>query len=378
MDNLCKICKSDTSLLFKVELLSSTFIYNMKNVNIVSCSNCGFCFNNKISQKDCNEYYSNSTNYSHSLYKAQPLQHDRYKHFKDLLPRLNINNTDSIIDLTASDGSLLSYLQHIGYNNVTYCDISQTNIDNHDFEHKYKLNIVEKIDYQNIKHKYKLIILSHTLEHLSDLQSIFDNIKLLMDDDSLLYIEVPDMNRIQCHKNAFLELSYEHINFFSSTSMNNLCIKNNLINCDSGILDFYYRIYLLTKAFYGVYKLDNIKINQNIIRDTNTQSNLIQYIDDSKKEFENLYNQIDKTKTYSVVGSGMYSTFFLTMYNDIKINCFYDEVKTGQINGFEVKPLTYINADENILILTPYYYNHIYDKLIQINIKPEKIVPLKF
>jgi hypothetical protein len=151
-----------------------------------------------------------------------------------------------------------------------------------------------------------------------------------------------------------------------------------LINCDSGILDFYYRIYLLTKAFYGVYKLDNIKINQNIIRDTNTQSNLIQYIDDSKKEFENLYNQIDKTKTYSVVGSGMYSTFFLTMYNDIKINCFYDEVKTGQINGFEVKPLTYINADENILILTPYYYNHIYDKLIQINIKPEKIVPLKF
>jgi len=29
------------------------------------------------------------------------------------------------------------------------------------------------------------------------------------------------------------------------------------------------------------------------------------YIDDSKTEFENLYNQIDKTKTYSVVGSGL-------------------------------------------------------------------------
>jgi hypothetical protein len=378
MDNLCKICGNNTSLLFKLDLLNSSFIYNMKNVNIVNCSNCGFCFNNKITQEDCNEYYSNSTNYSHSLYKAQPLQHDRYKHFKDLLPRLNINNTDSIIDLTASDGSLLTYLQHIGYNNVSYCDISQTNIDNHDFEHKYKLNIVEKLDYQNIKHKYKLIILSHTLEHLSDLQSIFDNIKLLMDDDSLLYIEVPDMNRIQCNKNAFLELSYEHINFFSSITLDNLCIKNNLINCDSGILDFYYRIYLLTKAFYGVYKLNNTDINQNIIRDTNTQSNLIKYIDDSKKEFENLYNQIDKTKTYSVVGSGMYSTFFLTMYKDINIYCFYDEVKTGQINGFEVKPLNNIKEDENILILTPYYYNHIYEKLIKININPEKIVPLKF
>lgn len=378
MDNLCKICKSDTSLLFKLELLSSTFIFNMKNVNIVSCSNCGFCFNNQITQEDCNEYYSNSTNYSHSLYKTQPIQHDRYKYFKELLPRLNINSNDSIIDLTASDGTLLTYLQHIGYNNITYCDISQTNIDNCEFNNKYKLNLFEKNDYHKINKKYKFIIFSHTLEHISDLQSIFDNIKLLMDDDSLLYIEVPDMNRIKCDKNAFLELSYEHINLFNSTSLNNLCLKNNLINCDLGILEFYYRINILVKAVYGVYKVDNTIINKDIICDTNTQSNLIQYIDDSKKEFENLYNQIDKTKTYSVVGSGSYSTYFLTIYNDIKINCFYDEVKTGKINDIEVKPFTDINEDENILILTPHYYNHIYNKLIQININPQKIVPLQF
>lgn len=378
MDNLCKICKSDTSLLFKLELLSSTFIFNMKNVNIVSCSNCGFCFNNQITQEDCNEYYSNSTNYSHSLYKTQPIQHDRYKHFKELLPRLNINSNDSIIDLTASDGTLLTYLQHIGYNNITYCDISQTNIDNCEFNNKYKLNLFEKNDYHKINNKYKFIIFSHTLEHISDLQSIFDNIKLLMDDDSLLYIEVPDMNRIKCDKNAFLELTYEHINLFNSTTLNNLCLKNNLINCDLGILEFYYRINILVKAVYGVYKIDNTIINKDIICDTNTQSNLIQYIDDSKKEFENLYNQIDKTKTYSVLGSGSYSTYFLTIYNDIKINCFYDEVKTGKINGIEVKPFTDINKDENILILTPHYYNHIYNKLIQININPQKIVQLKF
>ena len=377
MDNLCKICKSDTSLLFKLELLSSTFIFNMKNVNIVSCSNCGFCFNNQITQEDCNEYYSNSTNYSHSLYKTQPIQHDRYKYFKGMFERLNINSNDSIIDLTASDGTLLTYLQHIGYNNITYCDISQTNIDNCEFNNKYKLNLFEKNDYQNINKKYKFIILSHTLEHISDLQGIFDNIKLLMDDDSLLYIEVPDMNRIKCDKNAFLELSYEHINLFNSTSLNNLCLKNNLINCDLEILEFYYRTNILVKAVYGVYKVDNTII-KDIICDTNTQSNLIKYIDDSKKEFENLYNQIDKTKTYSVVGCGSYSTYFLTMYKDIKINCFYDEAKTGKINDIEVKPFTDINEDENILILTPHYYNHIYNKLIQININPQNIVPLQF
>jgi hypothetical protein len=312
------------------------------------------------------------------LYKTQPIQHDRYNYFKDLLPRLNINSNDSIVDLTASDGSLLTYLQHIGYNNITYCDISQTNIDNCEFNNKYKLNLFEKNDYQNINKKYKFIILSHTLEHISDLQSIFDNIKLLMDDDSFLYIEVPDINRIKCDKNAFLELSYEHINLFCSTSLNNLCLKNNLINCDLGALEFYYRTNILVKAVYGVYKVDNSIINKDIICDTNMQSNLIQYIDDSRKEFENLYNQIDKTKTYSVVGTGSYSTYFLTMYKDIKVNCFYDEVKSGKINGIEVKSFTDINENENILILTPHYYNHIYDKLIKININPQTIVPLKF
>lgn len=61
-----------------------------------------------------------------------------------------------------------------------------------------------------------------------------------------------------------------------------------------------------------------------------------------------------------------------------KVNCFYDEVKTGKINEIEVKSLTNINEEENILILTPHYYNHIYNKLIRININSQKIVALKF
>ena len=382
MANLCKICENDTSLLFNIDLLNVSCIYNMKNINIVSCSNCGFCFNNRISQDDCNEYYLNSNNYTNSLYKKPALQHDRYSHFEKLLNILNINSSDSIIDLTANEGSFLLYLQSLGYDNLTFCDISQENIDNFVCSSKYKLNIINKSDYLCINKKYKLIVLSHTLEHLSDLKNIFDNIKLLMDEDSLVYIEVPDMNRINCNNFAFQELTYEHINFFNLDSLNQLCIKNQLVNNTFGILDFMYRFNISIHAFYGVYYLDKnvttldknvTTLDKNVVR-----NNLLEYINTSKNEIYKIYNQIDKSKKYSLVGIGVYATFFLTFFNDIIIDHFYDDSKIGFIDGIQIQKIIDINDNENILILTPVCYNNIYDKLIKNNINPENIVPLKF
>jgi hypothetical protein len=378
MENLCKICQNNTQLLFNLDLINVSCIYNMKNVNIVSCTNCGFCFNNKISQEDCNEYYSNSNNYTNALYKKPILQHDRYNHFTNLLKELNIKSTDSIIDLTANEGSFLLYLQSLGYDNLTYCDISQENIDNFVCNDKYKLNIVNKSDYLSINKKYKLIVLSHTLEHLSDLKNIFDNIKLLMDEDSLVYIEVPDMNRIKCNNFAYQELTYEHINFFNLTSLNNLCIKNNLSNNISGTLDFIYRFNILIHAFYGVYKLDYNVNNNNIYCDNSVKKNLLEYINNSKIEAYKIYNQIDKSKKYSLVGIGVYATFFLTIFNDISVNKFYDDAKIGSIEGIQIQKITDIKDNENILILTPVCYDIIYENLIKHNINPKNIVSLKY
>ena len=201
----CKICNNiQLNPIFNVELFKISNIGNLSSINIVSCQNCGFCFNNKITQEDCNDYYENSQNYTHNLYKTLELNHEKYEHLIELLHNLNIQKTDDIIDLTSSDGSLLYYLKNQGYTNLTYCDISSENLSNTEYANKYKLNIIDRTDYININKKFKVIFFNHTLEHLADINSIFDNIKLLMNSDSFLYIEVPDIDRIKTNLNPFL------------------------------------------------------------------------------------------------------------------------------------------------------------------------------
>jgi len=375
----CKICNnSQLDVIFNIELLNYLNIQKLSSINIVSCQICGFCFNNKITQEDCNNYYENSQNYTHSLYKSLELNHDKYGHLTELLNKLNIQKSDSIIDLTSSDGSLLYYLQNLGYNNLTYCDISVENLNTTEYANKYKLNITNKTDYININKKFKIIFFNHTLEHLADINSIFDNIKLLMDNDTLLYIEVPDIDRIKTNNNPFLELTYEHINFFNVKILNSLCNNHKLTNILNGTLDFKYRLKLIINALYGVYKLNIEQIGEKVINKNGLTTNLTRYIDQSKYEMELIYKQIDISKTYSIVGFGLYALYFLSTYKNIIINNIYDETKVGVINNINIENFDSIKCNDGILILSPSYYDMIYLKLINNNIDNRNIVCLNY
>jgi 2-polyprenyl-3-methyl-5-hydroxy-6-metoxy-1,4-benzoquinol methylase len=44
--------------------------------------------------------------------------------------------------------------------------------------------------------KYDVVILSHVLEHVADLGEFIETVKILMHDNSLLYIEVPGISRL--------------------------------------------------------------------------------------------------------------------------------------------------------------------------------------
>jgi hypothetical protein len=368
MSNICKICGDyDKKKIFSLDLINTDFIREMGTINIDSCSNCGFCCNNIITQEKCNDYYEHSNNYTHTLYKEQSLNHERYGHLKDVLNKFNINKNDPIIDLTSSDCSLLDYLQYLGYNNLTYCDISQENVDNSSYTESFKLNIMDINDYQNINKKYKFIFFNHTLEHISNFDIFFDNVKILMNNTSLIYIEVPDINRITTdNNNPFLELSYEHINFFNNISLNNLCKKYNLLNIENGLLDFKYRITLNIKSVYGLYRIDN---DCSIIKfkyDNHVTESLTLYINKCIFNSTLIYTQIDNTKTYSIYGMSLYALFFLSLYPKLKIHKIYDDVKNGVVCNIEISKVNTIDEqNEHLLILSPSYYDMLYKNLIK-------------
>lgn len=374
----CKVCSnSQLNEIFNIELFKYFNMGNLSSINIVSCQKCGFCFNDKITQEDCNNYYENSQNYTHNLYKSLELNHEKYGHLPEILNNLNIQKTDAIIDLTSSDGSLLYYLKNIGYTNLTFCDISIVNLNATEYANKYKLNITDKSDYININKKFKVIFFNHTLEHLADINTIFDNIKLLMDNDSFLYIEVPDIDRIKTNNNPFLELTYEHINFFNAKILNNLCNNHKLTNILNGTLDFKYRLKITINALYGIYKLNDKQPNDILINHDLT-TNLMTYINQSKYEMELIYKQIDVSKTYSIVGFGLYALYFLSIYKNLIITNIYDETKVGIINNINIENFNSIKCNDGILILSPSYYDMIYLKLINNNIDKRNIVSLNY
>ena len=201
-----------------------------------------------------------------------------------------------------------------------------------------------------------------------------------MNKDTFLYIEVPDIDRIKTNNNPFLELSYEHINFFNINILNNLCNNHKLTNVSNGILDFTYRLKIIVNALYGIYKLNNKNVDDNnkITYTYNLTNNLLKYIDQSKYEMEFIYNQIDIDKTYSIVGFGLYALYFLSQYTSIKVSNIYDETREGIINNIKIETFTDIKCNDGILILSPSYYNMIYSKLINNNIDKNNIIVLNY
>jgi len=368
---LCGICdNSNIETLFETDL-KCDFIKKLSNINISCCTKCGLCFNGKLSQADCNDYYENTNTYEGQLYNNENLQHDRYKHLKLLLKNMNITENDEILDLTSSDNSLLQYLKFLGYNNLTYCDISEKNIQYNKLLYKniFKLNVLDVNDYIKINKKFKLIFFNHTLEHIVDFDTFFNNIKLIMDENTLLYIEVPNIDKISSEKNQFLEISYEHINFFNRNLLNNLCKKHDFYAIENGYLNFNYRLNLEIKAVYGIYQLQKIQNDIIINYDNNPKNNLINYIKDSINYSNSIYKQIDKTKKYSIYGIGLYAMYFLSIYKDIQIYAIYDDLRIGTFNNFQIKNINECNENEDILILTPNYYELLCKKLVEKNIK---------
>ena len=85
----CGICNnSNIETLFETNL-NCDFIKKLSNINISCCTKCGLCFNNKLSQADCNDYYENTNTYEGQLYNNENLQHNRQCWKLNLLIKLS-------------------------------------------------------------------------------------------------------------------------------------------------------------------------------------------------------------------------------------------------------------------------------------------------
>jgi SAM-dependent methyltransferase len=141
-------------------------------------------------------------------------------------------------DLGCANGGLLGELKTLGFSNLVGVDPSPACVKNTTAIHGIPAFVGSIRQLPAILGKFDLVMLSHVLEHVADLQSTVDSLTALLNDDGILYVEVPDASRYDQFLVApFQDFNTEHINHFSLSSLRNLFERHGYILESSGEKD---------------------------------------------------------------------------------------------------------------------------------------------
>ena len=217
----CKVCNSEN--IEKINLSYFTLI------KIYICNDCKISFQNPILKNtEISKFYSKFYRQKTSLKKQKEL-HERGLRRGQYIFKFIDNNTKKklsnlkILEIGSGYGGILSFFKKMN-NEIESVEIddqcnnfltTELNLLNH--------RTLDKIILQ--KKTFDIIILSHVIEHISDINGLFLNIKKIMNDSTIVYIEVPSFyNNYKLNKRS---IQIGHIWYFTEDNINLLLDKNN-------------------------------------------------------------------------------------------------------------------------------------------------------
>ena len=315
----CRICKKkNLKKLFSLGRLCFTGKFPSANQNIkkepidlVLCKNCGLV---QLGHNfDLNYLYGPDYGYRTGINKTM------LNHVSNVVKKVSkiakLKKKDQVLDIASNDASLLKFYKE---------EIVTFGIDPiaDKYPHDYK-----KIDYKisdffsakkilkRTKKKFKVITALSVFYDSVDPNKFIKDVKKLLDKDGIFLLEFADLASIVRFK-MFDTICHEHLEYYSSSVINDLCKKNGLRVFDIKSND----INGASKQFYichnsSKFSTKKILINK-ILKDekklglTNekTFKKFIKYIDNSKKKLVKMLkrfkNQGKKTHCYGASTKG--------------------------------------------------------------------------
>ena len=215
--------------LSRFEVLFNVWNKNLNKIKLTSvyCKKCGFCtYSPRPTKLDIEAKYNflikNSFDYNlkkkYSYKDLTKLDIERAKSIyikcKKYKNNLNFKNLN-VLDFGGGIGSNL--INFINQNNT--CSLIDFNKDNL----PGIKNIGDDIDDLEADQKFDVIICSHVLEHVSNLNFIVSKLKSHLNNDGIIYVEVP----LEIKAGLSIETDpITHINFFNKNSLVNLFLIN--------------------------------------------------------------------------------------------------------------------------------------------------------
>ena len=200
-------------------------------VSVVTCSRCGFCFNDTPNKRiDYDRYYREFSKYADAKLSSgagvNPEDNLRLTDTAKYIFDIAGPTEGAILDIGCGVGGLLDALKGVGYprrygmDPAPACAAAVAERGHH--------GIVGTLDYHPLSQgMFDGIILSHVLEHVRDVRSALNSVRQLLSEKGWLYVEVPDaMRYAECLVAPFQDFNLEHINHFTLTSLGNVLRVN--------------------------------------------------------------------------------------------------------------------------------------------------------
>jgi len=279
----------------------------------VKCKDCNFYF---IDIKD-NMNYSISNKYKKSTYLDRDRLRSVFCRTKNL-----ILNSESIIDIGCGDGFLLDLILKYGHHNI------------HGVEFFGNTKYITK---EIPDEQYELIFLNGVIEHIYNLNSFMGNICKHVNENTVIYIEIPDFGLDKLNRQPLYDFSNEHINLFSMNSLITYMelhgfFPQTVSRCE----------YLYDTCIYGIFNRIHYDIENSII---NQYDNYLEYL----KEIKNYLS-----KPIYLWGAGSFTRMVMNDIDCSNILGIIDsnmELHGKDIKGIKIIPPTNLIGND-ILIMS--------------------------
>jgi len=215
--------------------------------------------------------------------------------------KVKIKKDDQVLDIASNDGSLLKF-----YNkNIVTFGIDPV-LDKYKNEYK-KINFkISKFFSANeilkkTKKKFKVITALSVFYDSLDPNKFIKDVKKILDNDGIFLLEFADLASIVKNK-MFDTICHEHLEYYSSKVIVNLCKQNDLKVFDiksndiNGASKQYYICNFNSKYKVNKTRINKVLINEKKLKLSNkkTFEIFIKSIDDSKKKLVTLLKRLKK------------------------------------------------------------------------------------
>lgn len=329
------------------------------------CQSCGLVYIENITDERLAVFYTEECNYFEKAHFniLSPDNIEKYQHYRKFISEAGLLDA-SITDVGCGRGGFLLWLKNDNWNADCFgVDVDLKSIpiiDDNTYDKRGNLTFKEgtAVDLPFADSTQKLLTYFHVLEHIRNIDSVFQEAYRVLDATGYILIEVPDAERYKNYPvgTAFWLSIREHLYHFSACAISHALRRNgfNVMRVNRGVLptpEFVYpSLMILAKKNHGTKSLTVRK-----------GEGIASYIKQSKSELiDQVNNVLAISKKYSTLTFWGCSAelFSLLPLLDIKYFTLCDSSKLKQKSNYKGIPIEdpTVVQKTGALIIAPYLY----------------------